>query len=74
MRYPPADQHNLRAPRSQFRVVAMDTEETASLYQIGDFLSLEAAQSAASDRARVGHPVFIYNEDGKLVVRFGSWH
>ncbi len=74
MRYPTSNQQNLRAPRSHFRVVAVDTEETASVYQIGDFVSLEAAQSAASERARVGIPVFIYNEDGKLIVRFGSWH
>ncbi len=74
MRYPPASQQNLRAPKSQFRVVAVDTEDTSSVYQIGDFVSLEAAQAAAGERAGVGSPVFIYNEEGKLIVRYGSWH
>ena len=74
MRYPPANEYSLRAPRSQFRVVAVDTQETAGVYEIGDFVSLDAAQSAACERARIGTYVFIYNEEGTLILRFGSWH
>ncbi len=73
MRYPTGNE-NLRAPRSQFRVVAVDVVEASGTYLLGDFDTLEAAHQVASERAGIGNPVYIYNDTGEVVVRFGSWH
>ncbi|MGZ4821685.1 MAG: hypothetical protein ACXVZR_05055 [Terriglobales bacterium] len=75
MRHPAADPLLLRAPRSHFRVVAVDLQDAAgAVYAVGDFTTLDAAQSAASQRAGIGSPVFIYDDACKLLERFGSWH
>ncbi len=74
MRYPKAGQDDLRAPKSQFRVMAVDLKETAGTYLLGDFGTLDAATQAATERAAVGTPVYIYNDRGKVIERLGSWH
>ena len=75
MRYPKAGEEDLRAPRSQYRVIGVDTEEgSGTTYLAGDFADLEAAHAAASARAGIGKPVYIYNDAGKVLVRLGSWH
>jgi hypothetical protein len=74
MRYPKAGQDDLRAPKSQFRVMAVDVTESAGAYLLGDFGTLYAATQAATKRAAVGTPVFIYNDQGKVIERLGSWH
>lgn len=74
MRYPKAGTEDFRAPKSQFRVMAVDVKETAGTYLLGDFSSLDAATQVASQRAAVGTPVFIYNDQGKVIERLGSWH
>jgi hypothetical protein len=45
-----------------------------AVYLIGDFDSLTGAEQAAKQNAGTGRPVFIYNDQAKLVVRYGSWH
>ncbi len=74
MRYPPANKGDLIAPKSQLRVVGVDVQDELGLYYIGDFDSLDEAHRAAMSRARVGSPVYIYNDIGDIVVRLGSWH
>jgi hypothetical protein len=74
MRYPRAGQDDLRAPKSQFRVLAVDVGEASGTYLLGDFCTLDAATQAAIQRAAVGTPVFIYDDQGKVVERLGSWH
>ena len=74
MRYPKGNQEDLRAPKSQFRVMAVDVKEAAGTYLLGDFSTLDAATRAATQRAEVGTPVFIYNDEGKVIERLGSWH
>lgn len=74
VRYPDASKDELTAPKSQLRVVGVDVQEGLGLYHIGDFDSLNDAHRAAMDRARVGNPVYIYDDIGDLIVRLGSWH
>ncbi len=74
MRYPPANKGDLIAPKSQLRVVGVDVQDELGLYHIGDFDNLEEAHRAAMARARIGNPVYIYNDIGDIVVRLGSWH
>ncbi len=74
MRYPGASKEELRAPQSQFRVVAIDLADTSEICQVGDFEDVYAAETVAAQRAGVGSPVYVYNDVGELVVRFGSWH
>lgn len=74
MRYPDANKCELTAPKSQLRVVGVDVQDELGLYYIGDFATFEDAHRAALDRARVGNPVYIYNDIGDIVVRLGSWH
>jgi hypothetical protein len=73
MRYPKT-QEQIRAPKSLFRVIAVDVEETSGTFLLGDFDSLDAAAHAATERARVGSPVYIYDDRGKVLERLGSWH
>ena len=74
MRYPTANKDELTAPKSQLRVVCIDVQDDLGLYHVGDFDTLEAAHRVAMERARVGSPVYIYDDIGDLVVRLGSWH
>ena len=74
MRYPDASKDELTAPKSLLRVVSVDVREGLGLCHIGDFSTLDEAHRAAMDRARVGNPVYIYDDIGDLIVRLGSWH
>lgn len=74
MRYPTASKEQLTAPQSRFRVIGVGVADALGTYQLGDFDTLEAAQLAATQRAGVGSPVYIYNDAGELLVRWGSWH
>ncbi len=74
MRHPAANKRDLIAPKSQLRVVCVDVQDELGLYHIGDFDTLDEAHRIAMERARVGSPVFIYNDIGDIVVRLGSWH
>lgn len=59
-------------PPGQFRVVGVDIDD-AALYMIGDFDQLSLAKAAAKNRAGTAHPVYVYDEAGTVVVRYGSW-
>ncbi len=74
MRYPEADKDELTAPKSRLRVVCIDVQDGLGLYHVGDFDTMDAAHRAAMERARVGSPVYIYNDIGDIIVRLGSWH
>jgi hypothetical protein len=75
MRYPPASKEQLTAPQSRFRVIGVNVADASGTsYQLGDFDTLDAAQSAAGQRAGVGSPTYVYNDAGELLVRLGSWH
>ena len=74
MRYPTATEIELTAPASQLRVVCVDVQEELGLYHIGDFDTLDVAYRVAMERARVGSPVYIYDDIGDVIVRLGSWH
>jgi hypothetical protein len=41
---------------------------------IADFDSLADAKRAAKQNSDMGSPVFIYNDQAELIVRYGSWH
>ncbi len=73
MRYPLASSEQLRAPKSQFHVVGVDVQESQE-FEVGNFQTLEAAHSAASEKAGVGNPVYVYDDAGRLRIRLGSWH
>ena len=75
MRYP-SDNNNqdLRAPKSLFRVVAVDITESSGPYVVGDFDNLHAATQVATGRAGIGNPVYIYDDRGEVLERMGSWH
>jgi hypothetical protein len=45
-----------------------------AVFSIGDFDSLDSAKRAAKQKAGTGTPIFIYNDRGEVVVRYGSWH
>ncbi len=75
MRYPKAGKKELQAPTGKFRVIGIDLSgSTAVNYHLGDFETLQTAKKIAKEKASVGNPIFIYNEKGELVVRYGSWH
>ncbi len=75
MRYPAAGKEQLKAPREHYRVVGVDVEDASgTLYQVGDFQTLDAAHAAATQRAGVGSPVYVCDDNGEVVVRLGSWH
>lgn len=63
---------NINCPPGHFRVVGVDIDD-AALYMIGDFDQLAPAKAAAKSRAGAAHPVYVYAEDGTMVVRYGSW-
>lgn len=75
MRYPKATKEQLTAPRGQYRVLGVEIHTTSeSVFSVGDFESLDAAKKAAEQKAGTGVPVFIYDDHGELIVRYGSWH
>ncbi len=75
MRYPTATRTDLTAPPGKFRVLAVLVEqESADVYNAGDFGSLAAAEEAAMQRAGIGSPVYIYNDKAKLIIKYGAWH
>jgi hypothetical protein len=74
MRYPSQSKEDLRAPKSLFRVVAVDVEESSGPFVLGDFDTLHAANQAATVRASIGTPVYIYDDRGEVIERLGSWH
>ncbi len=75
MRYPIASAEELQAPRGKFRVIGVDLKAAATAnYHLGDFETLAVAEAAAKEKACVGNPVFVYDDQSQLVVRFGSWH
>ncbi len=75
MRYPKASAEELQAPRGKFRVIGVDLKAAATAnYHLGDFESLSIAQTVAKERAGVGNPVYVYDDESELVVRYGSWH
>ncbi len=75
MRYPKASTHELKAAAGKFRVLGVDLHDGDSgNYLLGDFDTLEAAKEHAKIKAGIGSPIFIYNDAGELVVRYGSWH
>ena len=74
MRYPIGGKAELKAPPKAFRVIGVDLILRASNFVIGDFETLLEAKEVATRRAQVGSPVYIYDEEGELVERYGSWH
>ena len=75
MRYPKATKEELTAPQSQYRVLGVEIHATSeSVFSVGDFDSLDGAKKAAEQKAGTGVPVFIYNDRGELILRYGSWH
>ena len=75
MRYPKATKEELTAPPALFRVIGVEIHATSeSVFAIGDFDSLDTAKKAAEQKASTGVPIFIYNDRGELIERYGSWH
>lgn len=75
MRYPKASPKELQAPKGKFRVIAVDPQVAADAnYHLGDFDCLTAADKVAKEKAGVGNPVYIFDDDSEMVVRYGSWH
>jgi hypothetical protein len=75
MRNPKATKEELTAPIGKFRVLGVDVHvDTGAVYLIGDFDTITLAKEAAKQRASTGSPMFIYNDQAKLIVRYGSWH
>ena len=74
MRYPIGSKAELQAPPGNFRVIAVDVSQRAGNFVVGDFATLEEAKKAANRRGQVGSPVYIYDDKGELVERYGSWH
>lgn len=75
MRYPKASDEELRAPQGKFRVVGVDLKVAATAnYQLGDFDDFDTADRVAKEKASVGNPVYIYDDDSRLILRYGSWH
>jgi hypothetical protein len=75
MRYPNVPKEQLTAPATKFRVFGVETDSSAdAVFSIGDFNSLDSAKHAAKQKAGTGTPIFIYNDRGEVVVRYGSRH
>ena len=75
MRYLKASREELQAPKGKFRVIGVDVNEGATgNYHLGDFETLELADELATGKATIGNPIYIYNDRGQLIVRYGSWH
>jgi hypothetical protein len=74
MRYPSGSKAELKAPSKAFRVIGVDLSDSADNFIVGDFVTLPEAKEAANRRAQVGTPIYIYDDQGELVERYGSWH
>jgi hypothetical protein len=75
MRYPKASREELQAPTGTFRIIGVDLDgATTANYHLGDFETLELAEQVAKEKASVGKPIYIYDDNSELVVRYGSWH
>ncbi len=75
MRYPKASPEELQAPKGKFRVIGVDLKVAATAnYHLGDFDDLDTADKVAKEKGGVGHPVYVYDDDREMVVRYGSWH
>lgn len=74
MRYPMGKKADLKAPSKAFRVIGVDLSDSAENFVVGDFMTLQEAKEAANRRAQVGSPIYIYDDAGELVERYGSWH
>ncbi len=72
MRYPKASREELQAPKEMFRVTGV--EAATGNYHLGDFETLQMAKLVAKQKASTGNPIYIYDDKGELVVRYGSWH
>jgi hypothetical protein len=64
--------HFLEGSRRGTRVARQSLSEHP--FRQSDFDSLTGAQQVAKQNAGTGRPVFIYNDQAKLIVRYGSWH
>jgi hypothetical protein len=72
--HPRATNVELTAPIGKYRVLGVDVgAEWAALYVIGDFDAIAAAEHAATQTVGLGGPVFIYNDQSRLITRYGSW-
>lgn len=75
MRYPEASREELQAPKGKLRVIGVDLKGAATAnYHLGDFETLQMAENVAKEKASVGNPIYIYDDNSELVVRYGSWH
>ena len=73
--YPKVTNVELAAPTGKFRVLGVDVgAELAAIYVIGDFGAIAAAEQAATQKVGFGGPVFVYNDQSRLITRYGSWH
>jgi hypothetical protein len=73
MRYPKATRTDLTAPTGKFRVVAVVVDvDSADPYIVGDFGSVAGAEQAATQGAGIGSPVYVYDDNAKLIVRYGN--
>jgi hypothetical protein len=68
-----AREGKLKAPPKQFRAVGVDTFEAPDAdYLIGDFVSLTQAKEAADRRGQKMNPIYVYDDQGKLVHQAGA--
>ncbi len=74
MRYPSGSKAELKAPSNAFRVIGVDLSDSPANFILGDFVTLLEAKEAANRRAQVGIPIYIYDDQGELIERYGSWH
>jgi len=75
MRYPKVTKAELTAPPAKFRVLRVHIRgNSETVYVIADFDSLADAKRAAKENSGMGSPVFGYNDQAELIVRYGSWH
>ncbi len=71
--YFPRPRYRLRAPKGKYRVLGVDTfEGPFADYLIGDYYSLSGAKKAAKREAGEMNPVYVYNDEGRLVFEAGS--
>ena len=74
MRYPSGNKAEFKAPPKGNRVIEVDPSQRERNFDIGDFATVREAKEAATRRAQVGTPIYIYDDQGELVERYGSWH
>jgi hypothetical protein len=74
MRYPIGSKAELKALPKGFRVIGVDLSLGAVNFVVGDFETLLEAKEVALRRAHVGSPIYIYDDEGEVLERYGSWH